>query len=98
MPAYMVILAEVPDMEAFRDYAVAAGELVAEFGGEYVVRGAVESECLEGDWPDETKCVISRWPSMDAARAFWNSEAYAEVKKLRLGKATVRVRILEGVE
>lgn len=98
MAAYMVILAEVPDMEAFRAYAVAAGALVAEFGGEYVVRGAEDTECLEGDWLDETKCVISRWPSMDAARAFWNSDEYAEVRKLRLGKATVRVRLMEGLE
>lgn len=98
MAAYMVILAEVPDMEAFRAYAVAAGELVAEFGGEYIVRGAADTECLEGDWPDETKCVISKWPSMAAARAFWDSDAYAEIKKLRLGKANVRVRIMEGLE
>lgn len=98
MVAYMVILAEVPDPAAFRDYAVAAGALVAEFGGEYIVRGAQDTECLEGDWPDETKCVISRWPSMEAARAFWNSDAYAEVRKLRLGKATVRVHLMEGLE
>ena len=98
MPAYMVILTEVPDIEAFRDYAVAVGDLIGEFGGEYILRRPKESECLEGDWPDETKCVISRWPSMDAAREFWNSDAYAEVRKLRLGKATVRVRLMEGLE
>ena len=46
MAAYMVILAEVPDPATFRDYAVAAGALVAEFGGEYIVRGAKTSECL----------------------------------------------------
>ena len=33
---------------------------------------------------------------MDPAQEFWNSPEYAEVKKLRLGKARVTVRLLDG--
>jgi len=95
MPAYMVILAEIHDLKAFMAYAGEAAQLIAKFGGKYIVRGAQQSECLEGDWPDETKVVISRWPSFEAAKAFWNSDEYSEVKKLRLGNATVRVRLVE---
>lgn len=96
MSAYMVILAEVHDWDTFKAYAVAVSELVGEFGGKYIVRGGAETECLEGDWPDETRCVISEWPSMEAARTFWNSDAYREIKKLRQGNSTARVRIIEG--
>lgn len=93
----MVILAEIGDPESFRKYADRAAELLCEFGGEYVARGTGESQCLEGDWPDETRLVISKWPSMKQARAFWNSEAYHEIKKLRQGNSNVRIRLIEGV-
>ena len=39
--------------------------------------------------------VVSEWPSMDAARAFWNSDAYIELKKLREGAADVSVYLCE---
>jgi uncharacterized protein (DUF1330 family) len=41
--------------------------------------------------------VISKWPSVEAAKEFWNSPEYAEIKKLRIGKARVIVRLLEGI-
>lgn len=97
MTAYMVILAEISDPEKFKDYAVRAAELVTEFGGEYIVRAGT-SQCLEGDWPDETRLVISKWPTLDHARAFWDSPGYNKIKKLRQGNSTVRVRLIEGIE
>jgi len=97
MSAYMIIIAELDDPMGFRDYAIAAAQLIEKFGGEYVVRGAQEAVTLEGEWPEEKKAVISKWPSIEAAKEFWNSPEYAEVKKLRIGKATVAVRLLEGV-
>ena len=97
MSAYMIIIAELDDPAGFRDYAIAAAQLIEKFGGEYVVRGAQEAVTLEGEWPEEKKIVISRWPSVGAAKEFWNSPEYAEIKKLRIGKARVTVRLLEGV-
>ncbi|WP_138378879.1 DUF1330 domain-containing protein [Luteithermobacter gelatinilyticus] len=96
MPAYMIIVAELEDPDGFREYAQAAGNLIGKFGGEYIVRGARRSVCLEGDWPDEQKIVISKWPSLEAAQAFWNSREYGEIRKLREGRARVRVRLVEG--
>ena len=98
MAAYMVILAEISDPDSFKEYVVRAAELVHKFGGEYVTRGRGASQCMEGDWPDETRLVISKWPSMAQARAFWNSAQYHEIRKLRQGCATVRVRLIEGIE
>lgn len=95
MSAYMVIIAVIDEPKGFRDYAVAAAELIGKFGGEYIIRGAQNSACLEGDWPEEEKVVVSKWPSMEAAQAFWNSPEYAEVKKLRAGNGWVKVRLLE---
>ncbi|VAW02201.1 hypothetical protein MNBD_ALPHA01-1980 [hydrothermal vent metagenome] len=98
MTAYMVILAEIDDPEQFRHYVTAAAELVAKSGGEYLVRGGGESQCLEGDWPDGMRLVISKWPSMERARAFWHSDDYDKIKKLRHGHARVKIRLIEGVD
>lgn len=97
MPAYMVITAEISDAEQFKKYAVAAADLVAEFGGEYIVR-AKPPLSLEGNWPDRKKLVISKWASERQALAFWNSSEYAKIKKLRLGTAKVHVTLFEGVD
>ena len=97
MSAYMLIIAELDDAKGFRDYAIAAAGLIGQFGGEYIVRGAQSAITLEGDWAEEEKVVISKWPSMKAAQKFWNSSEYVEIKKLRLGKARVTVRLLGGV-
>jgi len=93
----MVIEAEIEDKVRFKDYVVAAAELVAEFGGEYIVRAAPPLS-LEGDWLQETILVISKWANKQQALAFWNSSGYAKIKKLRLGTAKVRVTLFEGVD
>jgi uncharacterized protein (DUF1330 family) len=93
----MLIIAEISDRAQFMKYAKAAADLVEECGGRYLVRGQ-DAHQLEGDWPDAEKLVISRWPSMDAALAFWNSPQYAKIKQLRAGHADVRVQLFEGCD
>ena len=96
MTAYMIVIAKVADRDAFiHGYGAAAGRLVAQFGGKYVLRGP-GAELLEGEFGDGASVVISEWPDKDAARAFWHSPEYAEVKKLRLGLADVQVLVIEA--
>ena len=96
MTAYMIVIAKVADRDAFiHGYGAAAGKLVAQFGGKYVLRGP-GAELLEGAFGDGASVVISEWPDKDAARAFWHSPEYAEVKKLRLGLADVQVLLIEA--
>lgn len=92
-PALMLIEADIHDMDGFRAYTQAIIPIVQRFGGSYVVmRG--ERQDLEGDW-GTTRVVISRWPSMEAARAFWFSPEYQQAIKLREGTGTFRVTLLE---
>jgi uncharacterized protein (DUF1330 family) len=53
-------------------------------------------EVVEGE-PENRSVVIARFPSREDARAFWNSPEYAEAKKLRAGKGTFYVTILDGL-
>ena len=96
MPAYMIVIAKIKDRDAFiNGYGAAAGKLVEAFGGKYVLRGP-GAELLEGDFGDGASMVISEWPDKAAAKAFWNSPQYAEVKKLREGIADCQVLLIEA--
>jgi len=92
MPAYMIITAKIHDREKFvAGYGKAAAALVTRFGGRYVFRGSGPAELLEGQWGDRAAVLISEWPDLETLHRFWNSEEYAEVRKLREGLADVQV-------
>ena len=96
MPTYMIVAAKIADRDAFiNSYGKAAAELVTKFGGKYVLR-APGAELLEGSFGDGASVVISAWPDKEAARSFWNSPEYCEVKKLRDGLADCQVILVEG--
>lgn len=96
MAAYMIVTAAIHDREKFiTGYGAAAADLIGQFGGEYLIRGP-GAELLEGDFGDGTGVVVSKWPDREAAKAFWNSPQYAEVKKLREGLADVQVVLIDG--
>ncbi|MBL8644350.1 MAG: DUF1330 domain-containing protein [Rhodospirillaceae bacterium] len=83
---YMLVIAQLGGAaEKFGAYAKAAGALVTQFGGRYLVRGA-PVKMLEGQYLSRVRLVLSAWPSMDAANKFWNSDAYQkDAKPLREG-------------
>ena len=96
MPAYMIVTASIADREAFiRGYGAAAAALVERFGGRYLLR-APGAELLEGDFGSGASMVISEWPDKAAAKAFWSSPEYQEVKKLRDGIAECQVLLIDA--
>lgn len=96
MPAYMIVTARIADRDAFiNGYGAAAGKLVEQMGGRYVLRGP-GAQLLEGDFGDGASMVISEWPDKAAALTFWNSPEYAEVKALRAGIADCQVLLIEA--
>ncbi len=97
MAAYIIVAARVDKRtEGFVEYSRRAAELTCRCGGEYIVRGAAET-VLEGEMWNQRPCVISRWPSLEAARAFWNSEEYQQaLKPLRANTGLYDVGLFEG--
>ena len=77
------------------DPGQAAAELVNRMGGRYLLMGP-GAELLEGDFGNGASMVISEWPDKAAAKAFWDSEEYAEIKKLREGIADCQVLLIEA--
>jgi len=93
MGAFMFIQANITDPEQFMEYAKRAPALIQQHGGRYrCMRGAVEQ--LEGK-PDNRKIVVSEWPSMEAAKKFWDSPAYQQLKEVREGAAEIDVFLCE---
>lgn len=95
MPAYMVIQATVTNPGQFAEYAQRVPAMVEKYGGSYRALGG-EVETLEGEW-DHQALVISEWPSMEAARTFWHSDEYAELKKAREGALDTTVLLTDGL-
>ena len=96
MAAYIIVEATVHDPDTFSAYAKKVPAIVAQFGGEYLVLGG-QQKSLEGDW-SRSRVVMHRWPSVEQAMAFWESEAYAAAKLLRAGTGEFRVILVEGVQ
>jgi len=94
MPAYIIARVEVTNWEQYREYTKATPEVIAKYGGKFIVR-AGEMVNLEG--PEETRrIVVIEFPSLAQAKAFYDSKEYTEVKKLRLGAATGQFFAIEG--
>ncbi len=97
MPAYMIIAAKIHDRDKFKSgYGQEAAKLVAKFGGEYVVIGP-GATLLEGTLEGYTSIAVSKWPDRETAQSFWDSDEYAEIKKLRDGLADCQVMLVDSI-
>ena len=95
MAAYIIVRMHVTDMERYKEYAKAAPDVVAQYGGRIIVRGG-ETVTLEG--PEEKdRIVVLEFPSLDQAKAFYGSEEYTAAAKLREGAASAQFIAVEGV-
>ena len=95
MSAWLIITATIHDRAQFLEaYGKPAAALLARHGGEYVLR-APGAELLEGPGPAGESVVISRWPSRDAALAFWNSPDYAALRAKRADIAECRILLVD---
>lgn len=92
---YIVAELAVTDAAAYREYAALVPQIVARYGGRYLVRGG-ESTAKEGAAP-AGRVVVIEFDSVAAARAFYDAPEYAAIAPLRQRASTSRVFIVEGV-
>ena len=95
MPAYLIVETDIHDPEQYERYKAASPAAVAAGGGRFVVRGG-ELAVLEGDW-EPKRLVVLEFENLEAAKRFYESAEYQEVKKLRDGAATLRMVAVEGI-
>ena len=96
MPAYQVALVKVTDRTpGFMEYVEKSAEILAKYGGEYVVRGPAKS-VLEGDYLSGRAVIVSKWPSLETIEEFFHSDEYQQVKLLREGSGVYDIATYEA--
>ena len=94
MTAYVIYQAEVTNPEQYARYREKSTPSVVNAGGEFLVRGG-EIDLFEGE-PPLGRTVIAKFASMEAARAWYASEAYREARALREGAVLANLYIVDG--
>ena len=94
MTAYWIAHVTVTDPTAYAGYQALAPAAFAAFGARFLARGGA-SQVMEG--PDLARLVVIEFPSLQAARDCYASQAYQDARRCRLGAATVHVVIVEGL-
>lgn len=95
MPKGYVILTEaIKDPDGMKAYGRAAGAAMAGVG---VLAVDTKPQVLEGDWHGD-QTVVLEFESVEAARAWYESEAYQKAAKLRQAAAHCNAVIVSGFE
>ena len=93
---YFIAHLDVTDPDSYTLYKDKAPATVTQYGGTYLTRGG-DSETMEGDaLPSRT--VVLEFPSVKAAKAWYNSSEYQEIIGIRHANATGFAQIVEGAD
>lgn len=96
MTAYVIVETDVTDPEQYEHYKAASPAAIAAGGGRFLVRGG-ELAVLEGDW-SPSRIVVLEFDDLEAAKRWYDSQAYQEARKLREGAASFRAIAVQGVD
>lgn len=95
MPAYVIVEIEITDPIKYEGYKKLTPGTLALYGGKFIVRGG-RTETLEGNW-NPNRVVVLEFPTMDKARAWYNSPEYTAAKEIRIAASTGKMILVEGV-
>jgi uncharacterized protein (DUF1330 family) len=96
MPAkgYVILTEAIKDPEGMKAYAQAAGGAMA---GVNILVVDTTPTVLEGSWHGDQTVVLD-FESVDAARAWYESDGYQKAAKLRQAAADCNAVILSGFQ
>jgi uncharacterized protein (DUF1330 family) len=95
MAGYVIADIEVKDPVEYEDYRALVPATLEPFGGRFIVRGGA-AETLEGSW-NPRRIVILEFPSVERARAWYESDGYREAMALRQRTSDGSLLLVEGV-
>jgi uncharacterized protein (DUF1330 family) len=94
MPAYIIADVEVTDPAQYEEYKKLSTATMQAHRAEVLVRGG-RAEPLEGREP--RRVIVLKFPSLQAARAFYDSPEYARARAARANAAIMNMFIVEGL-
>lgn len=83
------------DISKLNSYKQQVAEVVKKFNGRYIVLGG-QQRVIEGSWTP-TYLVIIEFPDYETANAWYDSEEYRDLKKLRLQGVLCNAVITDGL-
>lgn len=92
MTALWIAHVTVTDEDRYAEYAKRATVAIADHGGVFLARGG-KSVQLEG--PTRPRNVVARFPSLDAAQACYQSDAYQHALTFAKGASERELCIVE---
>lgn len=95
MAAYLIARVEVTNPDAYENYKPLAAAAIEKYEGRYLARGGL-METLEGD-DESRRVVIVVFPTLEQAKAFYNSPEYEEAKVAREGAAVGQFVVVDGI-
>ena len=94
MAAYVIAQFDVHDVDMYYDYASKIGPTIEGYGGK--ILAANDAEVREGSIP-HLRTVVGEFPSLDKARAWYDSEGYQAIIHLRKNASTGHLFMVEGL-
>src|SRR3712207_2081724 len=94
MAAYMMTLVEVTDPAGMEEYRARIGPTIAQHSGRVVA--ASPPEILEGDLTPHI-AVVLEFPTLAAARAWYDGEAYREPTAIRHRSTRAVAAFIDGI-
>ncbi|MGA9389048.1 MAG: DUF1330 domain-containing protein [Candidatus Sulfotelmatobacter sp.] len=95
-PGYVIAEVEVTDAATLKKYGEKAPQIVASFGGRYVVRGGGKIQALEGE-PPKGYVIVIAFDSAAKAREWYDSPDYTAIRPFRQNSTKSRLFLVEGV-
>lgn len=95
MSAYIIANVEVTDAAAYDRYRKDVPATIEKYGGRFLVRGGAV-EALEGDFVPK-RIVVLEFPSLERAKAWWDSAEYQPLRTLRQGASRGDLFVVAGV-
>lgn len=93
---YLIVRVRIDDLEQYKKYMALSPGVIAQFGGRFLVRGG-QHVTVEGE--EETmRLVMVEYPSYQAAQDCYHSDAYQEIKALRIEAGEAQFVCVEGFE
>jgi uncharacterized protein (DUF1330 family) len=89
---YVILTEDIKDPEGMKAYGKAAG---AAMGGVKVLAVDAKPQVLEGDWHGH-QTVVLEFESVEAAQAWYDSDAYRTARELRQAAADTNAVIISG--
>jgi uncharacterized protein (DUF1330 family) len=96
MPAYWIGEHLITDGAKFDAYLEKVVPMIAKHGGRYLTRAGTHKILEGGNW-QPNRVVIIEFPSLEALNAWYHSEEYQPLIKLRRESAIDMLIALEGI-